>query len=77
MEVQVPYSSHKEFETIAKKLKIMFDLRVSLFHVGHFFISLSHTHTGWSSPDCLQGCCYCHVQRPKATLDSSTALDRL
>ena len=28
-ELQVPYTSHKGFEAIAKKLKIMFDFRVS------------------------------------------------
>ena len=29
-EVQVPYSSRKDFEAQAKKMKIMFDLRVSV-----------------------------------------------
>lgn len=29
MEVQVPYSSHKDFEAQAKKMKIMSDFRVS------------------------------------------------
>lgn len=32
-EVQVPYTSHKDFEAKAKKLKIMFDFRVSPYNI--------------------------------------------
>lgn len=79
-EVQVPYTSHKDFEAKAKKLKIMFDFRVYNFtHTLHtyFIRDLPPSSPGWSAPHSVQGCGQCYVQRPKSSPDSSATLERL
>lgn len=77
-EVKVTYTSHKDFEVQAKKLKIMFDFRVTadsgVFPPSQFpCFSL----LGRSAPHSLQGGSKHHVQRSKSSPYSSTTLERL
>lgn len=68
-EVKLQYQNKKDFESVAKRLKIMSDLRVSylfLYHAAQYIIVVFPVHTyylsfsydifytGWCTQNCIQ-----------------------
>ena len=75
-EVQVPYSSHKDFEAQAKKLKIMFDFRVRVASSAWGLVCHQYpTPLSLSLPLPLPLRVACHAQRIEVWLVSCTKVE--